>query len=45
MSSLISHLAYDRIDRSRLFATYTVGLGIGAVLALAVLVLIGILTI
>ena len=41
MSSLLAHLAYGRIDRPRLFAAYAAGLGIGAVLALAVLVLIG----
>ena len=45
MSSLLAHLAYDRIDRSRLFATYLVGLAVGAVLATLVLVAVGVLTI
>jgi hypothetical protein len=41
VSSLITHLAYDRIDRSRLLVTYLVGLGVGAVIAVVVLALIG----
>ncbi len=41
MSSLITHLAYDRIERSRLLATYLVGLGAGALVAAVVLTLIG----
>jgi hypothetical protein len=45
MSSLIAHLAYDRIDRSRLFVTYLVGLAAGAVLAALVLVAVGVLTV
>jgi hypothetical protein len=42
MSSLISHLAYGRIERSRLFFTYLVGLAVGAALALAILAAAGI---
>jgi hypothetical protein len=45
MSSLIARLAYDRIDRSRLFVTYAVGLAVGAVLAVLVLAGIGVFTI
>jgi len=45
MSSLLAHLAYDRIDRTRLLLTYLVGLGVGAVLAALVLVAVGVLTI
>jgi hypothetical protein len=45
MSSLIAHLAYARIDRSRLFVAYAVGLAVGAILAALVLVAVGVLTI
>jgi hypothetical protein len=41
MSSLITHLAYGRIERSRLVLTYLAGLGAGAVVAAMVLTLIG----
>jgi hypothetical protein len=42
MSSLITHLAYDRIERSRLFVTYLVGLGAGAIVAAVLLAAIGV---
>jgi len=42
MSSLISHLAYGRIERSRLFFTYLVGLAVGAAVAIAVLLAFGV---
>lgn len=42
MSSLIMHLAYDRIERSKLLATYAVGLGAGALVAAALLALLGV---
>jgi hypothetical protein len=42
MSSLITHLAYGRIDRPRLLATYLVGLAIGAAVAVAILTAIGV---
>ena len=42
MSSLISQLAYGRIERSRLFLTYLVGLALGAAVAIAVLIALGI---
>jgi hypothetical protein len=42
MTSLITHLAYDRIERPRLFATYLVGLSTGALVAAALLAAIGI---
>ena len=45
MGSLITQLAYERIDRSRLFLTYLVGLSAGATLAAFVLALVGILSI
>jgi hypothetical protein len=41
MSSLITHLAYDRIERSRLLLTYLVGLGVGALVGAALLALVG----
>ena len=41
MSSLIAHLAYARIDRSRLFITYLVGLGVGVILAALLLAAVG----
>jgi hypothetical protein len=42
MSALITRLAYGRIDRPRLLVTYLVGLAVGAVVAIAVLVAIGV---
>jgi hypothetical protein len=45
MSSLLAHLAFARIDRSRLLLTYLVGLAGGAILAVLVLATIGVLTI
>jgi hypothetical protein len=42
MSSLISHLAYGRIERSRLFFTYLGGLAVGAAIASAVLLAFGV---
>jgi hypothetical protein len=42
MSSLITQLAYGRIERPRLFVTYLVGLAVGAVIAVAILVAIGV---
>jgi hypothetical protein len=42
MSSLLSHLAYGRIERPRLFVTYLVGLAVGAAVAIAVLLAFGI---
>jgi hypothetical protein len=42
MSSLITHLAYDRIERSRLFVTYLVGLSAGALVAVVLLAAIGV---
>lgn len=40
MSSLITRLAYGRIDRRRLLATYLVGLAVGLAIAAAVLALV-----
>jgi hypothetical protein len=42
MSALISQLAYGRIERPRLFVAYLVGLAVGAAVAIAVLVALGI---
>ena len=42
MSSMITHLAYERIDRTRLFATYLVGLAAGALVAAALLAVLGV---
>jgi hypothetical protein len=42
MSSLITQLAYGRIERPRLLVTYLVGLAVGAVIAIAVLAAIGV---
>jgi hypothetical protein len=42
MSSLISRLAYDRINRTRLLASYLVGIAAGAALAVLVLALLGV---
>jgi hypothetical protein len=41
MGPLLSHLAFDRIQRARLIATYTVGMIVGAALAAGILALIG----
>ena len=41
MNSLITHLAYERIDRTRLIAAYAVGLTVGLVLAAAALAAMG----
>jgi hypothetical protein len=38
MGSLLQRLAYERIGRSRLVLTYSIGVGIGTVIAAAVLV-------
>jgi hypothetical protein len=42
MSTLITRLAYERIDRSRLLVAYGVGLAVGALIALAILLAIGV---
>jgi hypothetical protein len=42
MSSLISQLAYGWIERPRLFFTYLVGLVLGAAIAIAVLIALGV---
>ena len=42
MSSLITRLAYDRIERSRLLLTYLVGLAAGAIVAAFLLAAIGV---
>ena len=42
MSSLITRLAYERIERPRLLATYLVGLAMGAVVAFAILLALGV---
>ena len=42
MSSLIAQLAYGRIDRPRLLATYVVGLAVGVGVGVAILIAIGV---
>jgi hypothetical protein len=42
MSSLITHLAYDRIERPRLLLTYFVGLSAGVLLAAVLLAAVGV---
>jgi hypothetical protein len=41
MSSTFNRLAYGRIDTIKLLATYAVGIGAGALLAVALLALVG----
>jgi hypothetical protein len=37
MGPLLNRLAYERIGRSRLVLTYSIGVGVGAIAAIAVL--------
>jgi hypothetical protein len=37
MTTLIEHMAQDRISRGRLVAIYTVGIAVGAAIGIAVL--------